>query len=43
MCPNEELEYKKIVNCANKSHVFHLGEYLDKVERKWKCRAREDE
>jgi hypothetical protein len=34
LCINEELSYKKIVNCTNKAYIIHLGEYLDKVKRK---------
>jgi hypothetical protein len=40
LCVNEELAYKKIVNCTNKAHVIHLGEYLDKVKHKWDSRMR---
>jgi hypothetical protein len=39
---NEELACKKIVNCANKAHIIHLGEYLDKVKHKWECRVRKE-
>jgi hypothetical protein len=42
LCINEELAYKKIVNCANKVHIIHLGEYLDKVKHKWESRVRKD-
>jgi hypothetical protein len=42
LCINEEIAYKKIVNCTNKSHVVHLGEYLDKVKRKWENKVRKE-
>jgi hypothetical protein len=42
LCINEELEYKKIVNCTNKAHMIHLGEYLDKVKHKWESRVRKE-
>jgi hypothetical protein len=35
---NEELAYKKIVNCTSKAHIIHLGEYLDKVKHKWEIK-----
>jgi hypothetical protein len=31
LCINEELAYKKIVSCANKAHIIHLGEYLERL------------
>jgi hypothetical protein len=39
---NEELAYKKIVNCTNKAHIIHLGEYLDKVKQNWESRVRKE-
>jgi hypothetical protein len=39
---NEGLAYKKIVNCTNKSHTIHLGEYLVKVKHKWESRVRKE-
>jgi hypothetical protein len=39
---NEELTYKKTMNCTNKNHIIHLGEYLDKVKHKWESRVRKD-
>jgi hypothetical protein len=42
LCINEELVYKKIVNCTNKFHIIHLGEYLDKVKHKWESRVRKE-
>jgi hypothetical protein len=39
---NEALAYKKIVNCTNKVHIIHLGEYLDKVKHKWESGVRKD-
>jgi hypothetical protein len=39
LCINEELAYKKIVNCTNKNHIC-LGKYLDKVKHKWESRVR---
>jgi hypothetical protein len=35
LCINEELAYRKIINCVNKSLIINLGEYLDKVRHKW--------
>jgi hypothetical protein len=40
LCINEELTCKKIVNCTNKACKIHLGEYLDKVNHKWKSSVR---
>jgi hypothetical protein len=40
LCINDELAYKKIVNCTNKVHIIHLGEYLDKVKHKWESSER---
>jgi hypothetical protein len=40
LCINEELAYKKIVNCTNKAHIVHLGKYLDEVKHKWESRVR---
>jgi hypothetical protein len=34
LCINKKLAYKKIVNCTNKAHMIHSGEYLDKVKHK---------
>jgi hypothetical protein len=42
LCINEELAYKKIVNCTNKAHIIHLGQYLDKVKHKWESRVRKE-
>jgi hypothetical protein len=42
LCINEELAYKNIVKCANKVHIVHLREYLDKVIHKWESRVRKD-
>jgi hypothetical protein len=42
LCINEELAYKKIVNCTNKPNIIYLGEYLDKVKHKWESRVRKD-
>jgi hypothetical protein len=42
LCINEELAYKKIVNCTNKAHIIHLGEYLDEVKHKWESRVRKE-
>jgi hypothetical protein len=42
LCINEELAYKKIVNCTNKAHTIHLEEYLDKVKHKWESRVRKE-
>jgi hypothetical protein len=42
LCINEELVHKKIVNCTNKAHIIHLGEYLDKVKHKWESRVRKE-
>jgi hypothetical protein len=39
---NEELGYKKIVNCTNEAHIIHLGEYLDKVKHTWESRVRKE-
>jgi hypothetical protein len=42
LCINEELAYNKIVNCMNKAHKIHLGEYLGKVKHKWESRVRKE-
>jgi hypothetical protein len=42
LCINEELVYKKIVNCINKARIIHLGKYLDKVKHKWESRVRKE-
>jgi hypothetical protein len=42
LCINEELTYKKTVNCTNKAHTIHLGEYLDKVKHKLESRVRKE-
>jgi hypothetical protein len=42
LCVNEELAYKKTVNCANKNHIIHLGKYFDKVKHKWESRVRKE-
>jgi hypothetical protein len=34
LCINEELAYRKIINCTNKAHIVNLGKYLDKVRHK---------
>jgi hypothetical protein len=34
LCINEELAYRKPINCANKAHIINLGEYLDEVRHK---------
>jgi hypothetical protein len=39
---NEELAYKKIVNCTNKADIIHLGKYLDKVKHKRENKARKE-
>jgi hypothetical protein len=39
---NEELAYKKTVNCTNKNYIILLGKYLDKVKHKWESRVRKD-
>jgi hypothetical protein len=39
LCINEELAYKKIVNCAN---IAYIGEYLDKIKHKWESRVRKE-
>jgi hypothetical protein len=36
----EELAYRKTINCTNKAHIIHLGEYLDKVRQKWENRVK---
>jgi hypothetical protein len=40
LCINEELAYRKIINCKNKGHIINLGEYLVKVRHNWENRAR---
>jgi hypothetical protein len=40
LCINEELAYRKIINCTNKAYIINLGEYLDKVIHKWESRVR---
>jgi hypothetical protein len=42
LCISEEPAHKKIVNCINKAHIIHLGEYLDKVKHKWEGRVRKE-
>jgi hypothetical protein len=42
LCINEKLAYKKIVNCTNKAHIIHLGEYLDEVKHKWESGVRKE-
>jgi hypothetical protein len=42
LCINEELTCKEIVNCTNKAHIIHSGEYLDKVKHKWESRVRKE-
>jgi hypothetical protein len=42
LCINEELAYKKIVNCTNKSRIIHLRKYLDEVKHKWERRVRKE-
>jgi hypothetical protein len=37
LCINDEQ-----VNCTNKAHIIHLGEYLDKVKLKWESRVRKE-
>jgi hypothetical protein len=38
---NEELAYKKIINCTNTVELLHLGTYLYKVKYKWGNRIKE--
>jgi hypothetical protein len=38
LCINEDVAYKKTVNCTNKNHIIYLGNYLDKVKHKWENR-----
>jgi hypothetical protein len=37
---NEQLPYRKILNCSSKAHIMHLGEYLGKVKGEWENRMR---
>jgi hypothetical protein len=39
---NEELAYRKIINCTNKTHMINLGKFLDKVRHEWENRVTKD-
>jgi hypothetical protein len=38
---NEELAYKKIINCTNTVELRNLGRYLYKIKCKWENRIKE--
>jgi hypothetical protein len=38
---NEELAYKKIINCTNTVELRNFGTYLYKIKRKWENRIKE--
>jgi hypothetical protein len=38
---NEQLAYKKIINCTNTVEVRNLGGYLYKIKCKWENRIKE--
>jgi hypothetical protein len=38
---NEELAYKKIINCTNTVELRNLGRYLYKIQCKWENRIKE--
>jgi hypothetical protein len=40
---NEELAYKKIINCTNTVELRNLGRYLYKIKCKWENRIKESE
>jgi hypothetical protein len=37
---NEELAYKKIINCTNAVELRNIGNYLYKTRRKWENKIR---
>jgi hypothetical protein len=38
---DEEVAYKKIINCTNNVYIRNLGKYLYKIKWKWKNRIKE--
>jgi hypothetical protein len=38
---NEDIAYKKIINCTNTVEIGNLGGYLYKIKWKWKNKIKE--